>query len=159
MRERENCRHSRPAGARPAGGKNPIAGGLPDRQNATIRSPAASITSLRSGAVRRHRPFKALIRRDYLYYLCSETAALRPARPQRRLRSLRLSVRTPPFHGGESGSIPLGSAKQSIQYVTCRFRSIGCGNQIDVIVAPQRYAPRFVRFIRIAPYSLVSEMF
>lgn len=25
-------------------------------------------------------------------------------------RSLRLSVRTPPFHGGESGSIPLGSA-------------------------------------------------
>jgi hypothetical protein len=30
------------------------------------------------------------------------------ARP--RLRSLRLSVRTPPFHGGESGSIPLGSA-------------------------------------------------
>lgn len=24
--------------------------------------------------------------------------------------SLRLSVRTPPFHGGESGSIPLGSA-------------------------------------------------
>ena len=25
--------------------------------------------------------------------------------------SLRLSVRTPPFHGGESGSIPLGSAK------------------------------------------------
>jgi hypothetical protein len=35
-------------------------------------------------------------------------------RPDRRggtaLRSLRLSVRTPPFHGGESGSIPLGSA-------------------------------------------------
>jgi hypothetical protein len=28
-----------------------------------------------------------------------------------RLCSLRLSVRTPPFHGGESGSIPLGSAK------------------------------------------------
>src|SRR3954453_10648222 len=27
--------------------------------------------------------------------------------------SLRLSVRTPPFHGGESGSIPLGSAKAS----------------------------------------------
>src|ERR1700704_5656618 len=28
----------------------------------------------------------------------------------KRFRSLRLSVRTPPFHGGESGSIPLGSA-------------------------------------------------
>ena len=28
----------------------------------------------------------------------------------RDFRSLRLSVRTPPFHGGESGSIPLGSA-------------------------------------------------
>src|SRR5450432_704239 len=27
-----------------------------------------------------------------------------------RFSSLRLSVRTPPFHGGESGSIPLGSA-------------------------------------------------
>jgi hypothetical protein len=27
-------------------------------------------------------------------------------------RSLRLSVRTPPFHGGESGSIPLGSANE-----------------------------------------------
>src|SRR5438477_2659584 len=26
--------------------------------------------------------------------------------------SLRLSVRTPPFHGGESGSIPLGSARE-----------------------------------------------
>src|SRR5271169_449739 len=26
--------------------------------------------------------------------------------------SLRLSVRTPPFHGGESGSIPLGSASR-----------------------------------------------
>src|ERR1041384_7788682 len=28
--------------------------------------------------------------------------------------SLRLSVRTPPFHGGESGSIPLGSAIATI---------------------------------------------
>ena len=31
-----------------------------------------------------------------------------------RFRSLRLSVRTPPFHGGESGSIPLGSASAFI---------------------------------------------
>lgn len=30
--------------------------------------------------------------------------------------SLRLSVRTPPFHGGESGSIPLGSANVSNAY-------------------------------------------
>jgi hypothetical protein len=35
--------------------------------------------------------------------------------------SLRLSVRTPPFHGGESGSIPLGSA---IPVPTKRFSSI-----------------------------------
>src|SRR6478672_11926754 len=28
--------------------------------------------------------------------------------------SLRLSVRTPPFHGGESGSIPLGSASHFV---------------------------------------------
>src|ERR1019366_1489741 len=37
-------------------------------------------------------------------------AAARWSRRGRRFRSLRLSVRTPPFHGGESGSIPLGSA-------------------------------------------------
>ena len=30
--------------------------------------------------------------------------------------SLRLSVRTPPFHGGESGSIPLGSAKSTYRW-------------------------------------------
>ena len=30
--------------------------------------------------------------------------------------SLRLSVRTPPFHGGESGSIPLGSATSAARY-------------------------------------------
>lgn len=93
--------------------KNPIAGGLPGRANATIRSPAAPIVSPRSGS--RHgatAPYKALIRRDYLFYDCSETAAPRPDRSRRGrdFRSLRLSVRTPPFHGGESGSIPLGSA-------------------------------------------------
>src|SRR6185312_7174047 len=36
-------------------------------------------------------------------------------RRYRRSRSLRLSVRTPPFHGGESGSIPLGSATSGIE--------------------------------------------
>jgi hypothetical protein len=44
----------------------------------------------------------------------SEMAMPRPdGRGGTALRSLRLSVRTPPFHGGESGSIPLGSAKTS----------------------------------------------
>ena len=39
--------------------------------------------------------------------------------------SLRLSVRTPPFHGGESGSIPLGSAIQpSIILFSFQFLSI-----------------------------------
>jgi hypothetical protein len=35
--------------------------------------------------------------------------------------SLRLSVRTPPFHGGESGSIPLGSANP-FKYLAVRPR-------------------------------------
>src|SRR5882757_3349830 len=34
--------------------------------------------------------------------------------------SLRLSVRTPPFHGGESGSIPLGSASAQTRPETVR---------------------------------------
>ena len=58
------------------------------------------------------RGLKALICRLYLSWVQSEAAMPRPGRSQqsRRFRSLRLSVRTPPFHGGESGSIPLGSA-------------------------------------------------
>src|SRR5665213_438067 len=36
-------------------------------------------------------------------------------------RSLRLSVRTPPFHGGESGSIPLGSATAPVPTLPCDF--------------------------------------
>ena len=49
----------------------------------------------------------------YLFGLTGETALSRPyiRGEALRFRSLRLSVRTPPFHGGESGSIPLGSAK------------------------------------------------
>src|SRR5215475_12753555 len=44
---------------------------------------------------------------------CPCQARSNPHRNTLKLRgfcSLRLSVRTPPFHGGESGSIPLGSA-------------------------------------------------
>src|SRR6266481_1259159 len=40
--------------------------------------------------------------------------------------SLRLSVRTPPFHGGESGSIPLGSATASEK----RLLQKGCSLQL-----------------------------
>src|SRR5690348_6638686 len=45
--------------------------------------------------------------------------------------SLRLSVRTPPFHGGESGSIPLGSANDfkglaaSLDSVSSRYPEFG----------------------------------
>jgi hypothetical protein len=48
----------------------------------------------------------------YVFALTGETAMPRPYGHggALRFRSLRLSVRTPPFHGGESGSIPLGSA-------------------------------------------------
>src|ERR1035438_7992431 len=50
--------------------------------------------------------------------------------------SLRLSVRTPPFHGGESGSIPLGSASTAlvtlISFLFFRF--------------PQNSQPRFGEF-------------
>ena len=58
---------------------------------------------------------------DSAWILCLRDSAKRrrPQVPFRALtapdfRSLRLSVRTPPFHGGESGSIPLGSAKNPL---------------------------------------------
>ena len=84
----------------------------PRKRHYTFARRLDHVTAIRV-TVRRHRPFKALICRVYLFYICSETAAPRPHRSRRGLnfRSLRLSVRTPPFHGGESGSIPLGSAK------------------------------------------------
>jgi hypothetical protein len=64
---------------------------LPTRPNATIRSPvAASMEHGRQAANTAYQAHNALIFRLFC--------------------SLRLSVRTPPFHGGESGSIPLGSA-------------------------------------------------
>lgn len=71
--------------------KNRFPGGLPARPNATIRSPvAASMEHGRQVANTARQASNALIFRLFC--------------------SLRLSVRTPPFHGGESGSIPLGSA-------------------------------------------------
>lgn len=71
--------------------QNGFSSGLPTRPNATIRSPVAASTNLgRPAANTAHQAPNALIFRLFC--------------------SLRLSVRTPPFHGGESGSIPLGSA-------------------------------------------------
>jgi hypothetical protein len=60
----------------------------------------------------------------------SETAIPRPGRSRRsrRLRSLRLSVRTPPFHGGESGSIPLGSANPAGRTVNGSTNLTNCGS-------------------------------
>src|SRR3954454_16214846 len=73
------------------GRKNRFSSGLPTRPNATIRSPVAGSTERgRQAANMAYQAHNALIFRLFC--------------------SLRLSVRTPPFHGGESGSIPLGSA-------------------------------------------------
>ena len=69
------------------GRKNGFSSGLPTRPNATIRSPvAASMEHGRPAANTAYQAHNALIFRLFC--------------------SLRLSVRTPPFHGGESGSIP-----------------------------------------------------
>jgi hypothetical protein len=85
---------------------------LPGRANATIRSPAApgSPSWSRFGTVR-------MLPQSVdspAIFVCdqSETAiaATKRVKAKPTFRSLRLSVRTPPFHGGESGSIPLGSA-------------------------------------------------
>jgi hypothetical protein len=67
---------------------------------------------LGSVAARRQRNLKALICRVYLFSSPkrSGAAAAGSVVTRNRFCSLRLSVRTPPFHGGESGSIPLGSA-------------------------------------------------
>ena len=71
--------------------KNGFSSGLPTRPNATIRSPVvASMEHGQPAANTACQSHNALIFRLFC--------------------SLRLSVRTPPFHGGESGSIPLGSA-------------------------------------------------
>ena len=59
--------------------------------------------------------------------------------------SLRLSVRTPPFHGGESGSIPLGSAssvgaaaRNKATEIVARYggRADGLDNETITLVVP-----------------------
>jgi hypothetical protein len=101
---------SRTLGSAPDALNTGFASGLPARANATIRSPAAA-GSVRQ--VRLRHGVNAAQRIDLpgiFAYDQSETACPTGSVAGRRFRSLRLSVRTPPFHGGESGSIPLGSA-------------------------------------------------
>src|SRR4051812_16112253 len=64
-----------------------------------------------TGSPRRHRCLKALICRKFLPMRKRNVVTCRHGGTGV-FRSLRLSVRTPPFHGGESGSIPLGSASE-----------------------------------------------
>ena len=56
-----------------------------------------------------------------------------------RFRSLRLSVRTPPFHGGESGSIPLGSATFPSS------QSLSHRQKIDALIRTMRFSARGAR--------------
>ena len=105
--------------------QNPTSSDLPGRPNATIRSPAVARTR-NQGPGRGTGAFAvidALICR-YLFALTGETAMPRPygRGGALRFRSLRLSVRTPPFHGGESGSIPLGSASGCPKHLSPRGR-------------------------------------
>jgi hypothetical protein len=66
--------------------------------------------------------------------------------------SLRLSVRTPPFHGGESGSIPLGSANdfnrlaRALTSVSSRCPASGAGRAASAAGDPggSRDGPRQV---------------
>lgn len=98
---------------RSIGRKIGVSGGLPGRANATIRSPAViGIKSPGSGFGTAPSQPQSVDLPGVFVCDHSETAMPRPGRSVQggRSRSLRLSVRTPPFHGGESGSIPLGSA-------------------------------------------------
>lgn len=45
---------------------------------------------------------------------------------RRSLSALRLSVRTPPFHGGERGSIPLGRARLSSLTFSVGWQQVSC---------------------------------
>ena len=88
------------------GPKSAFAADLPVRANATIRSRAGAWRQFSGIGTASSAPERVSICRK------CETAMRRilGSPLTKRLRSLRLSVRTPPFHGGESGSIPLGSA-------------------------------------------------
>ena len=84
----------------------------------------------------------------YLFALTGETAMPRPygRGGALRFRSLRLSVRTPPFHGGESGSIPLGSAKY--------FNGLAPSPQLMSQISPRRA----VRLVCCAKVSARGEI-
>src|SRR5436190_16592611 len=86
-------------------------GGLPARANATIRSPPRARSDQCRDRARRHRYLQSLDLPVVSDYARAQAVAPGVAARQR-FSSLRLSVRTPPFHGGESGSIPLGSANE-----------------------------------------------
>ena len=84
---------------------------LPGRPNATIRSPLTPCLDPQIGLGMAPSGAKVL---NYRTICCDRRnghEATKPVVAGHPFRSLRLSVRTPPFHGGESGSIPLGSAK------------------------------------------------
>jgi hypothetical protein len=99
-------------GGDPPAPKNRFPGGLPGRANATIRSPAATgIHAPGSGdGTAPSQPQSVDV--PGICLLSKRNGDAPTGRLWRggRFSSLRLSVRTPPFHGGESGSIPLGSA-------------------------------------------------
>src|SRR6185437_7716887 len=83
---------------------------LPGRPNATIRSPADVGLDTQIGLGMAPSGANALNYRTICCDRRNGRAATKPVSAGQAFRSLRLSVRTPPFHGGESGSIPLGSA-------------------------------------------------
>jgi hypothetical protein len=87
---------------------------LPGRTNATIRSRACHRTGSHGSAsgTRSSRHQRVDLAALLVVLNVRNGGLSRPDRScrNRHFRSLRLSVRTPPFHGGESGSIPLGSA-------------------------------------------------
>ena len=78
---------------------------MPSRTNATIAAPPEGTAVAARPAGTAQCP-----KLGFRFGTVQAKRQRRVARRNRRFRSLRLSVRTPPFHGGESGSIPLGSA-------------------------------------------------
>src|SRR6185437_9168394 len=94
---------------------NGVFDGLPGRANATIRSRAATRTASSWSRLGTAATLPQSVDLpdvfDKAKRQCRDPDRWRR---YRRSRSLRLSVRTPPFHGGESGSIPLGSANARV---------------------------------------------
>jgi hypothetical protein len=93
---------------------------LPGRPNATIRSPLTPCLDPQIGLGLAPSGAKVL---NYRTICCDRRnghEATKPVVAGHQFRSLRLSVRTPPFHGGESGSIPLGSASVCPKHLSPR---------------------------------------